>query len=188
MSSPTKPLVVCLTHNNKLYKSIEAGLEEMTVTQVTQIDELNQLVKLRQIDAIIVHMANAAGKVILGMLKTGQAKIPRFTVISPSYSRGLDLATWAEENEVVAAIREEDGVKALANLIMARVGGVTQDKQPASDDIIEIHTAIGQELLRLLQEYHVTGMRILPQPSVGGDTKRKLQKTLLDLRGISINP
>ena len=187
MSSPTKPLVVCLTHNNKLYKSIEAGLEEMTVTQVTQIDELNQLVKLRQIDAIIVHMANAAGKVILGMLKTGQAKIPRFVILSPSYSKGKDLATWAEENEVVAAIREEDGVKSLASLIESRVMGVTRSAAP-EDDILAIHARIGQELVRLLQEYHVTGMRTLPQPNVGGDTKLKLQKALEVLRGLKINP
>lgn len=189
MSSPTKPLVVCLTHNNKLYKSVESAMENVTLTQVTQIDELNQLVRVREIDAIIVHVAHAASVVILRMLKTGQGKIARYALLSPSYAKGVeDLASWAEENDLVAAAREEDGVNSLASVILGRVGGFTQGKQPAAEDILEIHAGIGQELVRLLQEYHITGMRVLPQPNVGADTKQKLQKTLQDLRVIKINP
>lgn len=153
----------------------------------TKIDEVSQAVKHQPVEAIIVHLANAAGKIILEMLKTGHGNIPRYAILSPSYSKEKDLTAWAQEYEVVAATKEEDGLKSLASLIMARVSGVTRSAPPAQD-FLEIYAGVGHELARLFQEYNVTGMRTLPQPNVGEDTKLKLQKVLLTLRGIKINP
>ena len=127
MASSTKQIIVCLTHNLKLYRSLQSTLEDLVVIHATKIDEVSQAVKHQQVEAIIVHLANAAGKIILEMLKTGHGNIPRYAILSPSYSKEKDLTALAQEYEVVAATKEEDGLKGLASLIMARMSGATFD-------------------------------------------------------------
>jgi hypothetical protein len=187
MAIPNKEIILFLTQNLKLHRSLQAALENLAVIRVTTIDEVSQAVRHQPVKAIILHLANAGSWIIFEMLKTGYRDMPRFAVLSPSFGRDKDPEVLAKKYDAIAVTQEQDGFKALANLVAARVSGATKSV-PVEEEFQEIYSAVGQELLRLQGEYNVAGMRILPQPNIGKDTKERLKSVLTKLKNMKITP
>lgn len=191
MENPnTNNVVAFLTQNQKLCNSLQTALKgAMVVVRAENIEAVNNIVKQGAVCAVVLHIIGSAGWIIFELLKTGYPNIPRYAILAPSLSRvDFDPEALARKYGASAITSEQNGIKSLAALIEANFLQDPQIEVSSKESFMEIYGNVARELERIQHEFTVTGMRTLPQPEIGEDTKKRLNSVLTKLQAIKITP
>jgi hypothetical protein len=190
MENQAKKVVAFLTQNQKLCNSLQAALKgRVVVVRAENIEAINNIIKQSPVKAVVLHIVGSAGWIIFELLKTGYPNIPRYAILAPSLTKNdFDPEALAKKYGAAAITNEKSSIKSIATLLEANSWEEIAGDSTGKETYMEIYGNVARELERLQQEFTVTGMRTLPQPVIGDDTKKRLNNVLQKLKGIKITP
>ena len=184
-----KNVVLFLTQNNKLCNQLQSSIPSKVVIKVDNIEAINNSVKHNPVGAVVLHVTNSASWIIFDMLRSGYPHIPRFAILAPSFTGSEDETRGlANRYGATAIISEKSGVSSLSTLIVGDLNHKKEEQPTGKENFLALYGEVSREMERLQKEFTILGMRTLPQPDIGTDTKVKLKRVLNKLQAIKIEP